>query len=233
MMQFVNTKSLTFYKSKFEQIIPYIFLLILLCSCLRMFPEIWSQKNNSPYGNPLLLGDYPVWAVYVQKISAIKLSDFWPFGISVRTFFAGMEWGHTYSTPLIVPYLMAQVVSASMAIKLCVVMTVVVLYLSIYRLCSRFSRRNIASISAFVVVLGVMNSNVFKDGMWYNFLSIGFSAYFIYWLDSYLYHSTKLNFLVSDMIMAFGLDIKLVLIKGSSGNNIFDLCQTILVHSKI
>ncbi len=76
MMQFVNTKSLSFYKSKFEQIIPYIFLLILLCSCLRMFPEIWIQKNNSPLGNPLLLGDYPVWSVYAQKISAIKLSDF-------------------------------------------------------------------------------------------------------------------------------------------------------------
>ena len=100
-----------------------------------------------------------------------------------------------YTTALIVPFLMAKVMSASMAIKLCVVMTVVVLYLSIYRLCSRFSIRSIASISAFVVVLGVMNSNVFKDGMWYNFLSISFSAYFIYWLDSYLYHSTKLNLL--------------------------------------
>jgi hypothetical protein len=160
-----------------------------------MFPEIWSQKSNSPLGNPLLLGDYPVWTVYAQKISAIKLSDFWPFGISVRTFFAGQEIGQVYTSALIIPYLMAQVMSASMAIKLCVVMTVVVFYLSIYRLCSRFSMRSIASISAFVAVLGVMNSEDFKSGMWYNFLSISFSVYFIYWLDSYLYHSTKLNFL--------------------------------------
>lgn len=182
-----------------EKYAPYFFIMIILISSMRMFPELWDKNFHSVYGNPFLSGDYPVWTVYAQKNSSIKILDFWPFEVPVLTFFAGKGLGSTYSTPLILPFLLTKLVNASLSVKICYLLTLVLTFHSFFLMCSKYSKRSIAAFTAFICVQLVANNDQIKAGMWYNFMSINFSAYFIYCWDNYLAKevSKKLNFLLS------------------------------------
>jgi hypothetical protein len=187
--------------NKFKQYAPYFFLLIILISSLRMFPEFWDKNFYSISGkiteNPIISGDYPVWTVYAQKNSSVKILDFWPFEVPVLTFFAGRGPGAAYSTPLILPFLLAKVFNASLSVKLCYLLTLVLIFHSVFLICLKFSSKSIAAFTGFICVQLVATNPEIKMGMWYNFMSISFSAYFVFWWDRYLTEPSKSYFLFS------------------------------------
>jgi len=166
-----------------------------------MFSEFWDKDcysiSGKITGNPIISGDYPVWTVYAQKNSAIKILDFWPFEVPSLTFFAGRGPGASFSALLILPFLLAKLFNASLAVKLCYLLTLVLIFHSVFLICLKFSNTGIAAFTAFVCVQLVANNPEIKMGMWYDFMAISFSGYFIFWWDRYLTKPSRSYFLLS------------------------------------
>ncbi|MCL2624352.1 MAG: aminotransferase class I/II-fold pyridoxal phosphate-dependent enzyme, partial [Planctomycetaceae bacterium] len=127
--------------------------------------------------SPLLGADWSCWLAYAQDMKTTVFHDQrYCWNLYFPKIQGGSVGSTIYSAPVIVPWLLTLFFSATTAIKICLLISVGTVFLSVYAFLRELANRATSSLVALSVTLYLLK--LINHGMWYNAVSIALALLF-------------------------------------------------------